>query len=246
MTQNFVQYSPDVEQPEPDFEQTLQQVLDDMKRDICAARSKPRESGLWCATPMPRGTVSRGENLKFLVECRVRTRKASTPNRGRYEAMVRFSNGTSHVGGDRFLGPINGIGLKIFGIEGTTLLEDEPDSHTFDYALINHPVFFVNTLAHYVFIQSVFANIGLAPQSNLTPEDRQAGVPPGSVQLRVGKGNAASRAMGLGGTRRIPAARANQARESPSFDVLDYGCGAAWRLRRKGSCGPNSIIRGPR
>jgi len=46
------------------------------------------------------------------------------------------------VGSDRFLGPITGIGLKIFGIEGTTLLEDESDSHTFDYALINHPVFF--------------------------------------------------------------------------------------------------------
>ena len=31
MTQKFVSYSPDVEQEEPDFEQTLQQVLDDMK-----------------------------------------------------------------------------------------------------------------------------------------------------------------------------------------------------------------------
>ena len=39
--------------------------------------------------------------------------------------------------------------------------------------------------------------------------------------------------MGLGGTRRLPASRANQARESPPLDVLDYGCGAAWRLRRK-------------
>ena len=44
--------------------------------------------------------------------------------------MVRFSNGTNHIGADRFIGPITGIGLKIFGIEGKTLLEDEPDSHT--------------------------------------------------------------------------------------------------------------------
>jgi len=64
--------------------------------------------------------------------------QAFTPNRT-HEAMVRFSNGTNHVGGDQFLGPITGIGLKIFGIEGKTLLEDEPDSHTFDYALTNHP-----------------------------------------------------------------------------------------------------------
>jgi hypothetical protein len=32
MTQNFVRYSPDVEQLEPDFEQTLQTVLDNMKQ----------------------------------------------------------------------------------------------------------------------------------------------------------------------------------------------------------------------
>jgi len=31
MTQRFVRYSPDVEQTEPDFERTLQTVLDDMK-----------------------------------------------------------------------------------------------------------------------------------------------------------------------------------------------------------------------
>jgi len=32
MTQNFVRYNPDVEQLEPDFEQTLQTVLDNMKQ----------------------------------------------------------------------------------------------------------------------------------------------------------------------------------------------------------------------
>jgi hypothetical protein len=45
---------------------------------------------------------------------------------------VRFSNGVGHVGPDKFLSAGCGIGLKIFGIEGQTLLEDEPDSHTFD------------------------------------------------------------------------------------------------------------------
>jgi hypothetical protein len=90
--------------------------------------------------------------------------------------MIRFSNGTNHVGSDRFLGPIVGIGLKIFGVEGKTLLEDEPDSHTFDYALIDNPVFFANTLKHYVFIQSLFANIGTAPPADLSPEEKQAAI----------------------------------------------------------------------
>src|ERR1700687_2235036 len=34
MTQNFVRYSPDVEQMEPDFEQSLQAVLDAMKQHM--------------------------------------------------------------------------------------------------------------------------------------------------------------------------------------------------------------------
>ena len=34
MTQNFVRYSPDVEQNEPDFERTLQTVLDAMKQHM--------------------------------------------------------------------------------------------------------------------------------------------------------------------------------------------------------------------
>jgi hypothetical protein len=107
---------------------------------------------------------------------------------GRHEAMVRFSNGTNHVGGDQFLGPITGIGLKVFGIEGKTLLEDEPDSHTFDYALINHPVFFVNTVAHYVFIQSLFAGLGLPPPAHLTLEERQAGLHRILYNFVTGKG----------------------------------------------------------
>jgi len=34
MTQNFVRYSPEVEQMEPDFERSLQAVLDDMKQHM--------------------------------------------------------------------------------------------------------------------------------------------------------------------------------------------------------------------
>jgi hypothetical protein len=92
---------------------------------------------------------------------------------GRHEAMVRFSNGTSHTGADRFLGNIVGIGVKMFGIEGKTLLEDEPDSHTFDYAMINNPTFFANTIEHYVFIQTLFAPIGTVAPANEPPEEKR-------------------------------------------------------------------------
>ncbi|HEY0320521.1 MAG TPA: catalase family protein [Pyrinomonadaceae bacterium] len=175
MTQKFVRYSPDVEREEPDFERTLQTVLDSMKQHM---RGSLQSEGI--------GRVVRDAHAKGYGLARGEFEILSgMPNEyaqgiyakpGRHEAMIRFSNGTNHVGSDRFLGPIVGIGLKIFGVEGKTLLEDEPDSHTFDYALIDNPVFFANTLKHYVFIQSLFANIGTAPPADLSPEEKQAAI----------------------------------------------------------------------
>jgi catalase len=187
MAQNFVRYSPDVEQPEPNFDQTLQHVLDDMKQHM---RSSLKTEGIGLVV---RNAHAKGYGLaraEFEILSGIPTAYAQGiyAKPGRHEAMVRFSNGTNHVGSDRFLGPITGIGLKIFGIEGNTLLEDEPDSHTFDYALINHPVFFVNTLAHYVFIQSLFADLGLAPPANVTPEELQAALHRVLYNFVTGKG----------------------------------------------------------
>jgi hypothetical protein len=187
MTQKFVGYTPDVEQNEPDFERTLQQVLDDMKQHMRGSL-KTEGIGLVVRNAHAKGYgLARGE-FEILSGLPNEYAQGIYAKPGRHEAMVRFSNGTNHVGGDRFLGPITGIGLKIFGIDGKTLLEDEPDSHTFDYALINHPVFFVNTVSHYVFIQSVFADLGLPPSGNLTLEERQAALHRVLYNFVTGKG----------------------------------------------------------
>jgi hypothetical protein len=47
-----------------------------------------------------------------------------------------------------------GLALKIFDIDGPTLLA-EPDTRTFDYSNINGPIFFCNTVDHYLFIQDL-------------------------------------------------------------------------------------------
>ena len=173
MTQNFVRYGPDVEQPEPGFDQSLQEVLDGMKRHM-GGSVQSEGIGRMVRDAHAKGYgLAQGEVeiLRGLPDAYAQGIYAKP---GRHEAMVRFSNGTNHVGGDRFLGPITGIGLKIFGIEGRTLLEDEPESHTFDYAMINHPVFFVNTFKHYIVIQALFANIGKAPPHPLSPDEKRA------------------------------------------------------------------------
>jgi hypothetical protein len=187
MTQKFVAYGPDVEQNEPDFERTLQAILDDMKQHMRGSL-KTEGIGVVVRNAHAKGYgLARGE-FEILSGLPNEYSQGIYAKPGRHEAMVCFSNGTNHVGGDRFLGPIVGIGLKIFGIEGKTLLEDEPESHTFDYAMINHPVFFVNTLAHYVFIQSVFANLGLPPSGKLTSEEKQAALHCVLYNFVTGKG----------------------------------------------------------
>ena len=187
MTQKFVRYSPDVEQKEPDFDRTLQTVLDNMKRHM---RGSLQAEGIGRVVRDAHAKgygLARGE-FEILSGIPKEYAQGIYAKPGRHEAMVRFSNGTNHVGDDRFLGPIVGTGLKIFGIEGKTLLEDEPDSHTFDYAMIDHPVFFANTLAHYVFIQSLFANIGVTPKANPTSEEKQTAIHRFLYEWVTGKG----------------------------------------------------------
>jgi hypothetical protein len=175
MTQKFVRYSPDVEQNEPDFERSLQTVLDDMKQHMRGSL-KTEGIGVVVRNAHAKGYgLARGE-FEILSGLPNEYSQGIYAKPGRHEAMVRFSNGANHVGGDHFLGPVVGIGLKIFGVEGKTLLEDEPDSHTFDYALINNPVFFVNTLAHYVFIQALSKDLGTPPPANLSLEEKQAAI----------------------------------------------------------------------
>jgi hypothetical protein len=197
MTQNFVRYSRDVEKMEPDFERSLQAVLDDMKQHMRGSL-KTEGIGLVVRNAHAKGYgLARGE-FEILGGMPSEYAQGIYAKPGRHEAMVRFSNGTTHVGGDQFLGPITGIGLKIFGIEGKTLLEDEPDSQTFDYALINHPVFFVNTLAHYIFIQSLFANAGRIVSVLRETKGRISGPNGAAVRLGVKRSTLLDRMKRLG------------------------------------------------
>jgi hypothetical protein len=173
MSQDFVRYSPDVERADPTFEQSLQTVVENIKRHM-EASFKVEGIGRVVRDAHAKGYgLARGE-VEILSGLPDAYAQGIYARPGRHEALVRFSNGTSHTGADRFLGATVGIGLKLLGIEGETLLEDEPDSRTFDYALINHPTFFVNTIEHYVFLDPLFEATGTVPPANESPEEKQA------------------------------------------------------------------------
>src|SRR5690242_785158 len=163
----FVRYSPEVEHEESTYEESLRRVLDTMKRSVTASLD---EEGIGRAV---RDAHAKGHGLtraEFEVLDGLAPAYAqgvyAVP--GRHEAMIRFSSGAPHVGPDWVMGTTAGMGVKIFGIDGPTLLEDEPDSATMDYAVINAPVFFASTLRKYEFIQQVFLEVGKAPPPGQT------------------------------------------------------------------------------
>ena len=48
------------------------------------------------------------------------------------------------------------MGVKLFGVPGHSIVDDEANVANFDYAMINGPVFFANTARDYVVIQRLF------------------------------------------------------------------------------------------
>src|SRR5215213_8332949 len=157
MSQTFVRYSPAVEQPEPDFDKDLQTAIAATKGYI---EDSVKSEGLNTAV---RDAHAKGYGLaraevEILGGLAPEYAQGIYARPGRHEALIRFSNGSPHTGADTRLGLGFGMGLKLFGIDGQSLLEDEPESHTFDYAMINGPIFFCNTVKHYVFIQQLFLN----------------------------------------------------------------------------------------
>jgi hypothetical protein len=166
--QQFVRYDPAFEGVDPSFEQSLKTVIERTKQYIAGSvEAEGIGQAVRDAHAKGYGLV-RGE-VEIVGGLPREYAQGIYATPGRHEALIRFSNGSPHTGADMRMGNGVGMGLKLFGIPGPTLLEDEPDSGTFDYAMINNPVFFANTIEHYLFIQQLFLQTGAAPPANETP-----------------------------------------------------------------------------
>jgi hypothetical protein len=173
MAQSFVRYGPEVERADPTFDESLRTVVESTTQYVAgsvAAEGAARAVRDAHATGY--GLVRAEVEILAGLPREYAQGIYATP--GRHEALIRFSNGSPHLGPDARLGNALGLALKILGVQGRTLLEDEPNSGTFDYALINHPTFFVNTVEHYTFIQQLFFQGGIPPPANETPAQARA------------------------------------------------------------------------
>ena len=87
-----------------------------------------------------------------------------------FEAVIRYSNGLGHLRADPFLGSACGMGIKMFGVPGRSLLADEAGATTFDLNLINNATFFCNTVRDYLTIEPLFAQL---PDALVQPGTRR-------------------------------------------------------------------------
>lgn len=67
-----------------------------------------------------------------------------------YQAWIRFSNGSPDASQADIKKDARGMAIKVLGIPGGKLLEDENNASTQDFIMINHPVFFINDPDRYL------------------------------------------------------------------------------------------------
>ncbi|CAN5671715.1 catalase family protein [soil metagenome] len=73
-----------------------------------------------------------------------------------YQAWIRFSNGSQDASRSDSKGDARGMAIKLIGVPGKKLLENESNATTQDFIMINHPVFFANDPQRYLsFIKKI-------------------------------------------------------------------------------------------
>jgi hypothetical protein len=154
MASEFVPYSPEIETIDPHIDELLPRIIEFWEKK---GRESPETEGT--------GRAVRGAHAKAIGVVKAEVEifgdvpaayaQGIYGKPGRHGALIRFSVASNHLGPDALLGPVLGFAIKIFDVDGTKLVEDEPDSTTFDLVLKNNPTFIANTAKHYLFIQEI-------------------------------------------------------------------------------------------
>jgi hypothetical protein len=151
---HFVRYSPEIETFDPKLSEYMTRIIDFWETKV---RESPTREGS--------GRAVRGAHAKTIgvVRAKVEILGDAPPayaqgiyaTAGGHDALIRFTKASNHLGPDAQLGPVLGFAIKIFDIDGTKLVDDEPDSATFDLVLKSNPTFIANSAKHYLFIQEI-------------------------------------------------------------------------------------------
>ena len=173
------------------------------------SRRRPRAPDVPSAARTPRRWASSKAEVEILADVPAPYAQGIFATPGRHGALIRFSSASNHLGPDAQLGPVLGFAIKIFDIEGAKLIDDEPDTTTFDLVLKNSPIFIANTAKHYMFIQE------LGNDSAQYLARGKAGLPRASGGAPHRQGHARSAGLGVGRDVRVRQGRAQTPVSNP-------------------------------
>jgi hypothetical protein len=158
MSSEFVRFTPEIETIDPHIDELVSKIIDFW---VEKGRESPKTEGTGRAV---RGAHAKSFGLvkaevEILADVPAPYAQGIYAKPGRHDALIRFSSTSGHLGPDVQLGPGLGFAIKIFGVDGPKLVEDEPDSSTFDLVLKNSPIFIANTAKHYLFIEEITTDL---------------------------------------------------------------------------------------
>ncbi len=154
MSPEFVQYTPEIETIDPNLDELLVQVIDFWeKKGLESPKTEGTGHAVRGAHAKTFGVVK--ADVEILSDLPAPYAQGIYATPGHHGALIRYSSASNHLGPDMLLGPVLGFAIKIFGVDGPKLVDDEPDSPTFDLVLKNSPTFIANTARHYLFIQEI-------------------------------------------------------------------------------------------
>jgi hypothetical protein len=154
MSPEFVHYAPDIETFDPNLDELMAKIIEFWERAVAESPTREGTGRAVRGAHAKTFGVVRAE-LDILEDVPAEYAQGIYAKPGRHDALIRFSMASNHLGPDAHLGPVLGCAIKFFGIDGPKLVEDEPDSDTFDLVLKNNPTFIANTAKHYLFIQEI-------------------------------------------------------------------------------------------
>jgi hypothetical protein len=128
MSSEFVRYSPEIETIDPHIDELLEQIIGFWEKK---GRESPRREGTGRAV---RGAHAKSfgvvkAEVEILNDAPTEYAQGIYATPGHHDALIRFSSTSGHLGPDAQLGAGIGLAMKIFGVDGPNLVDDEPLSH---------------------------------------------------------------------------------------------------------------------
>lgn len=154
----YVLYDPKYIALSRDDERNIRTITDDIKSYI-ARSDKASNVDYHTRDAHAKGYCALKAKFEILNDIPAEYAQGLYAKAGIHDAVIRFSNGSSRVFADRKLGFAQGLAIKVFDVPGEKLAPGEEDSATFDFNLINHPVFFCNRIQEYSYLSRLFLEL---------------------------------------------------------------------------------------